>query len=244
MRVAVLSDIHANLTALDAVIADLRTTAPDLVVHGGDLMAGGPRPAEVIDRIREMNWPGVYGNTDEALWAPHRLTETLQAPHLQRIRDLILTHTLPATLEAIGDDRLAWLRTLPLRWSDHDLTVVHAVPEDAWSIVPANASDEGMESVYAVLRSRHVFYGHIHTPFVRRLAMFTLVNTGAVSQSFDGDTRAAYALLEDDRVEIRRVDYDIEKEIRLLMRSNDPFAQSIAGTLRTGRYVPISAGSS
>jgi predicted phosphodiesterase len=67
MRVAVLSDIHANLTALDAVIADLRTTAPDLVVHGGDLMAGGPRPAEVIDRIREMNWPGVYGNTDEAL---------------------------------------------------------------------------------------------------------------------------------------------------------------------------------
>jgi predicted phosphodiesterase len=54
VRVAVLSDIHANLTALDAVIADLRTTAPDLVVHGGDLMAGGPRPAEVIDRIREM----------------------------------------------------------------------------------------------------------------------------------------------------------------------------------------------
>jgi len=244
MRVAVLSDIHANLTALDAVIADLRTTAPDLVVHGGDLMAGGPRPAEVIDRIREMKWPGVYGNTDEALWAPHRLTETLQAPHLQRIRDLILTHTLPSTLEAIGDDRLAWLRRLPLRWSDHDLTVVHAAPDDAWSIIAANASDEDMERVYAVLRSRYVLYGHIHTPFVRRLAMFTLVNTGAVSQSFDGDTRAAYALLEDDRVEIRRIEYDIEKEIRLLLRSNDPFAQSIAETLRTGRYVSISVTSS
>jgi diadenosine tetraphosphatase ApaH/serine/threonine PP2A family protein phosphatase len=122
--------------------------------------------------------------------------------------------------------------------------VVHAVPDDAWSIVAANASDEDMERVYAVLRSRHVLYGHIHTPFVRRLAMFTLVNTGAVSQSFDGDTRAAYALLEDDRVEIRRVEYDIEKEIRLLLRSNDPFAQSTAETLRTGRYVPISATSS
>jgi predicted phosphodiesterase len=79
MRVAVVSDIHANLTALDAVIRDLRTTAPDMVIHGGDLMAGGPRPPEVIDRIREMNWPGVYGNTHEAMWAPHRVSETLQA---------------------------------------------------------------------------------------------------------------------------------------------------------------------
>src|SRR5215470_16026288 len=99
MRVAVLSDIHANLTALDAVIADLRTTAPDLVVHGGDLMAGGPRPAEVIDRIRELNWPGVLGNTDEMLWMPHRLTETLHAPHLHRLRDLVLSDTIPRTLE-------------------------------------------------------------------------------------------------------------------------------------------------
>jgi len=236
--------MHANLTALDAVIADLRTTAPDLVVHGGDLMAGGPRPAEVIDRIREMNWPGVYGNTDEGLWAPHRISETLQAPHLQRIRDVILTHTIPATLAAIGDDRLAWLRTLPLRWSDHDLTVVHAVPDDAWRIVPATASDEEMERTYTGLRSTRVLYGHIHTPFVRRLTTCTLVNTGAVSQSFDGDTRAAYALVDDDRVEIRRVEYDIEAETRLLLRSDDPFAPSTAETLRTGRYVPMSATAS
>src|SRR5215471_3482198 len=140
MRVAVLSDIHANLTALDALIADLRTTAPDLVVHCGDLMLGGPRPAEVIDRIREMNWPGVYGNTDEGLWAPHRVSEMLQAPHLQRIRDLSLTYTLPATLDAIGDGRLAWLRTLPSRPDSGPRG-----PDDAWGIVPATASDEDME---------------------------------------------------------------------------------------------------
>jgi hypothetical protein len=168
----------------------------------------------------------------------------LQAPHLHRITDLSLMHTLPATLEAIGDDRLAWLRTLPLRWSDHNMTVVHAVPDDPWRIVSANASDEDIEQVYAVLGSTRVVYGHIHTPLVRRLATFTLVNTGAVSQSFDGDPRAAYALVDDDRVEIRRIEYDIEKEIRLLLRSNDPFAQSTAETLRTGRYVPISATSS
>jgi predicted phosphodiesterase len=216
------------LSALDTVIADLRTTTPDLVVHGGDLMSGGPRPAEVIDRIREMNWPGVYGNTDEMLWAPHRVSETLQGPHLRGIRNLLLTHTIPTTLETIGDERLAWLRELALQWSDDDLTVVHAVPDDAWRIVPANASDEDMKRVYGSLGSTRVVYGHIHVPFVRRLATFTLVNTGAVSQSFDGDTRAAYALVDEDRTEIRRVEYDVEEEIRLLLRSDDAFAQSTA----------------
>src|SRR3989442_9813422 len=98
-----------------------------------------------------------------------------------------------------------------------------------------DASDEDMERVYAVLGSTRVVYGHVHTPFVRRLRTFTLANTGAASQSFDGDTRAAYAVVDDDRVEIRRVEYDIETEVRLLLRSNDPFAESTAQTLRTGR---------
>jgi predicted phosphodiesterase len=244
MRVAVVSDIHANLSALNAVIADLRSTTPDLVVHGGDLVGGGPRPAAVIDRIREMHWPGVHGDTDEMLWAPHRLSETMQAPHLQEIRDLLLSYTIPATLEAIGAERLAWLRALPLQSSHHDLTVVHASPGDAWRVVPAHASDHDLERIFGILPSARSVYGHIHVPFVRRLATITVVNTGAVSQSFDGDTRAAYALLTEGQIEIRRVEYDIEQEIRLLLASDDPFARSTASTLRTGRYVPVSATSS
>jgi putative phosphoesterase len=239
VRIAVVSDIHANLTALDAVIADLRNAGADMVVHGGDLMAGGPRPAEVIDRIRELNWPGVCGNTDEMLWKPHRVSETLQPPHLHRIRDLILTYTIPATLSLIGDERLAWLKQLPDRWSGSDLSVVHAVPGDPWPIISANASDDELERVYAGLKTTHVAYGHIHQPFIRRLRTFTLVNSGAVSQSYDGDPRAAYALVDGDDVEIRRVEYDVEAETRLLLASADPFAESTAATLRTGRYVPV-----
>jgi hypothetical protein len=128
MRIAVVSDIHANLTALDAVIADLGRTSPDLVVHGGDIVAGGPRPAEVIDRIREVNWLGVYGNAEEMLWMPQRVSETLLVPDLHRIRDFVLAYTIPATLTAIGSDRLAWLKALPRRWSEGDLSVVHADP--------------------------------------------------------------------------------------------------------------------
>jgi putative phosphoesterase len=240
MRIAVVSDIHANLTALDAVIADLCTTAPDLVVHSGDLMSGGSRPSEVIDRIRELGWPGVYGNSDEMLWRPSRVSEMLQGPQLDRVRDLILNYTIPSTLEAIGTARLAWLSALPLRWSQGDVCVVHAAPDDAWQVTRADASDDELDRVFAALSSRNVVYGHIHVPFIRRLPTFTVVNSGAVSQSFDGDPRAAYALLDDDRVEIRRVEYNIEREIRLLMHSDDPFAQSTAQTLRMGRYVPLS----
>jgi hypothetical protein len=173
------------------------------------------------------------------LWRPDRVSETLQAPQLHRIRDLICTYTIPATLSAIGNERLAWLGALPRRWSQGDLCVVHAGPHDVWQVTAPNASDEELDAVFRVLAFKRVVYGHLHVPFVRRLPTFTLVNSGAVSQSFDGDTRAAYALLDDDRIEIRRVEYDIEEEVRLLLRSDDPFAQSTAETLRTGRYVPL-----
>jgi 3',5'-cyclic AMP phosphodiesterase CpdA len=70
MRLAVVSDIHGNLTALEAVIADIERRAVDRVVHGGDLALIGCQPAEVIDRVRELGWPGIVGNTDELLWRP------------------------------------------------------------------------------------------------------------------------------------------------------------------------------
>jgi putative phosphoesterase len=240
MRVAVVSDIHANLTALEAVIADLRTVSPDLVVHGGDLVGGGSRPAAVIDRIRDLGWPGVYGNADEMLWEPQRVRDMLQAPHLQRIRDLLLTHSIPAVRSAIGDDRLAWLRALPLVWSGSDVAVVHAAPDSAWTGLAPTAADDEWPRVYGTLDASTVIYGHIHVPFVRRLPAMTVTNSGAVSLSYDGDPRAAYAIVEEGDVVIRRVEYDIEAEIRLLLASDDPFATSSAATLRTGQYAPLS----
>jgi Icc-related predicted phosphoesterase len=67
MRIAIVSDIHGNLPALEAVITDLGAIRPNLVLHGGDLALGGPHPVEVVDRIRQLGWPSVLGNTDEAL---------------------------------------------------------------------------------------------------------------------------------------------------------------------------------
>src|SRR3954453_3223985 len=114
MRVALVSDVHGNLAALEAVIADLRRRAPDLVLHGGDLVLSGPRPAEVVDRIRELGWPGVVGNTDEVLWGPEAQAEQVaRAPKLEALLANIFESHAPATRERLGEERLAWLRGLP-----------------------------------------------------------------------------------------------------------------------------------
>ena len=78
MRIAIVSDIHGNRTALQAVLADLRQTSPDLILHGGDLAQGGASAAEIVDQIRDLGWQGVVGNTDEMLFAPESLTQFAQ----------------------------------------------------------------------------------------------------------------------------------------------------------------------
>src|SRR5579863_1291602 len=75
MRIAVVSDIHGNRTAFEAVLEDLRETAPDLIFHGGDLADSGSSAVEIVDRIRDLGWPGVVGNTDEMLFDPGSLEE-------------------------------------------------------------------------------------------------------------------------------------------------------------------------
>src|SRR6266404_4244494 len=140
MRVAIVSDVHANLRAFEAVLADLRRVAPDVVVHGGDLVYGGTHPAEIIDQIRALEWPGVRGNTDEMLWSPQSLAsfaaKTPQpGPLLERIEDLI-----PPTVASIGEERLRWLEGFPEQYVVEGITLVHASPGDLWRAPMPNAS--------------------------------------------------------------------------------------------------------
>lgn len=241
MRIAIVSDIHGNLTALEAVIADLRDAAPDLVIQGGDLVAGGARPADVIDVVRELKWPGVYGNGEEMLWKPERVSQQLADPQFHRIRDLVLNEMAPVTIDAIGEDRLAWLRALPLQWRGEDLIVVHAGPDDAWNSPPVNASDDELERTYGGLGTRSVVYGHIHHSYVRRLSRVTVANSGSVSLSYDGDRRASYALVDGGRITIRRVEYDVEREIAQLFAVRYPYANWFAEILRRATPVPMPA---
>ena len=238
MRIAIVSDIHGNRRAFRAVFDDLGRIAPDLILHGGDLAFGGAHPADVIDQVRSLKWPGVRGNTDEVFWSRQRLAEMGAAhpklmPLMTALDDLI-----PATRARIGEERLRWLESLPALYSREGLSLVHASPNDLWRAPTASASDDELKNAYECLGAQTVVYGHIHVPYVRRLAGMTVANAGSVSQSYDGDRRASYLVIDGQTVTIRRVEYDVESEAKELLESGLPHADWLSRILLAGRYCP------
>ncbi|HYA63958.1 MAG TPA: metallophosphoesterase family protein [Candidatus Sulfotelmatobacter sp.] len=239
MRIAIVSDIHGNLTALEAVIADLRLTSPDLILHGGDLAYGGARPAEVVDRIRDLEWAGVCGNTDEALWAPEKLRDfAARAPKLQKLLATI-EEVIPVTCAWLGEERIGWMKTQPIVQRRGPVALVHASPNDVWRGPMPDASHAELSEVFACLEAPIAVYGHIHQPYIRNLPGMTVANTGSVSLSYDGDVRASYLVVDGEKPAIRRVEYDIENEAEALLQSGLPHAEWICRTLRAGRFVPL-----
>jgi predicted phosphodiesterase len=233
MRIAIVSDIHGNRTAFEAVLADLRQTAPDLILHGGDLCHAGASPAEIVDRIRELGWPGVLGNTDEMLFMPESLEEfAKQAPKLPSLIGVI-REMAAATREALGEERLAWLRNLPRIRNEGPMALVHASPENLWRAPAPDASDAELESVYKPLGQPIAVHGHIHRSYIRSVSGMIIANTGSVSLSYDGDRRAAYLLLDDLKPTIRRVEYDVDKEIEAVFGCRLPHADWVAKTLES-----------
>jgi len=236
MRIAIVADVHGNLTALEAVIADLRQVSPDLVLHGGDLDDAGANPALTVDRIRDLGWPGVVGNTDEMLFRPESLTEfASQSPNIQPLLAGI-EEMAAATREALGEERLAWLRGLPLTHVEAPMALVHASPATPWRAPAEDASDEELESVYAPLGQPIAVYAHVHHPYVRTVSGMIVANTGSVGLSYDGDRRAAYLLLDEFDLAIRRVDYDVAKELNALSACGLPHAAWVARMLESGSF--------
>lgn len=222
-----MSDIHGNRTAFEAALTDLRGTSPDLILHGGDLALGGASPAEIVDWIRDLGWDGVLGNVDEMLPRPETFAEFASSrPQLEAYWKQV-AETAAATREILGADRMAWLGSLPLAARHESLTSVHASPETTWQAPEPDASDAEFESVYASLGAPIVAYCHIHKPFVRLVGSMTIVNSGSVSLSFDGDWRAAYLLIDDGHAAIRRVEYDLERERQAIASSGIPHAACV-----------------
>jgi predicted phosphodiesterase len=224
MRVAVLSDIHSNLRALDAVLASLGTV--DAVWHLGDVVGYGPEPSGVIERLREIGAVGVKGNHDDAATGGESILHF----------NADAREAIDWTRERLPEPDLAYLANLPLRLQplDSAFTLVHGSPrEPIWEYVdaPAIARDN-----LAALETPYCLVGHTHIPFVFRqkgsvkqanviqlLAVEpggllhlderrALINPGSVGQPRDGDPRASYLVLDTETAEARwdRVDYDIE----------------------------------
>lgn len=235
MRIAILSDIHGNLVALEAVLADIDRQGPfDRLVVAGDLCMAGPHPAEVIARLRSIPCRVIKGNTDAWLVKP----PTVPSGN-DRLREIVSW-----TRERLSRDDLDYLAALPFQVEisparGHDLLVVHANPHDLETPIRPDTSLGELTRLTENVGAEVLAFGHVHIPFVRRVGGLTLVCVGSVGSPLDGDPRAAYAIPNWDgnrwAIEHRRAEYDVEATARDMRHVKMPSAKHWAERLRRAR---------
>jgi predicted phosphodiesterase len=227
VSLALLYDVHGNLPALEAVLEDARDQGADRYVLGGDYAMFGPYPRETIERLRELQpatW--IRGNVDR--WVAHP-DEAPDHPMPQG--------AIAACRELLGDQVVAELGALPAQVVIDGTRYCHGSPvSDVRSFLPQPAADEP-ELLEGVTERRLVF-GHTHLQFARlSVGGIELVNPGSVGVPLDGDTRSAYALVDDGgEVEHRRVEYDAAASAAALRERFDAeFAEVVARRIEHAR---------
>ncbi len=196
---ALIYDVHGNVRALDAVLADAGEAGADAYFVGGDVALFGPWPEATVARLQELSpatW--IRGNGERWTADPGAAPPRVQP-------------AAAAAREALGDDLVAELDALPQSAALDDGTRAwHGSPvSDVRSFTPEPGDDEA--ELLDGVGERRLVFGHTHLPFARTSAVggIELVNPGSVGMPFDGDHRAAYALMHDDgTIERRRVAYD------------------------------------
>jgi diadenosine tetraphosphatase ApaH/serine/threonine PP2A family protein phosphatase len=161
------------------------------------------------------------------------------APKLKSLFKVLFDLSGPATRQMIGTSRLEWLRALPTELRHESLALVHASPGNLWRAPMDTADDAELENTYTQLNANTVVYCHIHRPFIRKIGDMTVCNTGSVGSPYDGDPRASYLMIDNGQPSMRRVQYDVEKEVGRLLASNYPQKEWIAEMRRKGTYLPL-----
>ena len=244
-RIAAFSDVHGNAVALQAVAKAIKKAKPDAILVAGDLVLNGPDPAGAIDAIRDLEAAGaliVQGNTDVAVadfdYAAAFPWQTDGVPDQIRV-------ATEWAHDALGDDRLDYLRRLPaerrIRFDDTLVLVTHASPGSQ-----TQGFDKALDVSVILERSaktdaRIIVCGHTHLPEVRDLGWKLIVNDGSAGYVFDGDPTASWALIEIDgedvTAEIRREPYDTLAVSNALTARGLPGDVYRAASVRTGKLV-------
>ena len=223
--VALLYDIHGNLAALEAVLADAERAGATSYLLGGDYAAFGPWPRETAELVESL--PAIArirGNVER--W----LREEPEAPEsAQRF----LTTALTVARDSLGPALVARLYQLPERAELNGILVCHGSPlSDIESFAPQ--PQPGEERMLVGEAQRTILFGHSHRQFERPGPNGTvLVNPGSVGAPLDGDPRAAWALYEDGEIGFRRTAYDVERAAAQ-MRSNGDWAEPIVHRIEHG----------
>src|SRR5215216_1845873 len=217
--VAIITDIHGNLPALQAVLRRIDELRVDRVYCGGDLVGYGPHPNEVCALIQERGIPTIYGNYDYAI--ARDLDDCGCAyitPHDRELGQRSVAWTLEHTDQRSKD----FMRELPfdlrLAVGDADVHLVHGSPRKVNEYLLEDKPASLYERLAAAESARVLAFGHTHKPWVREHDGVLFVNCGSVGKPKDGDPRAAFAILAPGdavpEVMIERVEYDAEAVAR------------------------------
>lgn len=255
MRYALISDIHANLPALEAVLADI-AARPDVVAtyHLGDLVGYAPWPNEVVARLRADGISGVAGNYDSTVATDYKHCGC----KYEDARQEELSHlSYEWTRRNVSAETKAFLGALPFRidvrppgghLAGPTLTLLHGNQVLNTVYVYEERSDAFLDKMASAVGARAgdvICFGHTHKPWHRTVRDIHFVNTGSVGRPKDGDWRAGYVLLDiaagapPVSVDVVRVGYDVERAARAILESDLP--NDFADYLRTGRKATAGA---
>lgn len=243
MLVAILTDIHGNAAALEAVLKDARRHAPDGYVFGGDLVANGPHPREALTLISSLRQPAIMGNMDEAIlnadnpvtdWA----SQQIGPDGIDYLRNLPFSHRITPPGGSSPQDDLLVVHSTPRDFND---LLILAIPQVGTNFTRLTPADEA-EAMLAEAKSRQIVYGHIHYFSEGIICGQRVMSIGSAGFPFDGDVRAAYALArwnsKDWQVSPVRVSYDHERVARDIEHSGQPIPERYAGMIRQASWLP------
>jgi len=233
MRVAVLSDIHGNLHALQAVLDDAWAEKADRVLCAGDLVGYGPFPNEVIALLREHEVRCAIGDYDDAVaFDRPRPPAPWLSPDARPGPDWVADLIFLWTRVHLDSRTKSWLRRLlpqvRLEIGPCRLMITHGSPRSLQESLGVETAEDILREISYQTKANLIVSGHAHVPSYRVVNAVIFVNVGSVGQPRDGDPRAAYALLDIDPVTgktqalIKRVEYDVDAAVRSLAQRGLP----------------------
>jgi predicted phosphodiesterase len=229
MRYLIITDIHANIDALQAIDEQF-----DNLLVLGDLVDYGAAPEEAINWVREKNAAAISGNHDFAMATG---ADCRSSPLSYALSVATRDHFRPL----LSSDSMDYLRSLPAGstyWAEGAaFHLIHATPRDPlFEYLNSDAPESEWLAAVGELADKEewLFLGHTHRPFIKKIGRLTVVNPGSLGMPIDGDTRGCLAVWEDGKVTLKRVRYDVESAVKRLQESGLPrdVADKMSSVLR------------